>query len=112
MVACRYGISRNQLDISLVSYRVEHSKRNSICTRALVLFSISLLLNVFETKITLNLVDLKPSTTFFKVCYCAIRRSEFVEEISHLTVTPRGLNGIAIAKVMSMLFLKAFIITF
>ena len=101
-----------------MSYRVEHSKRNSICTRTHVLFSISLLLNVFETKITLNLVDLKPSTnfhyaqTFFKVCYCAIRRSEFVEEISHLTVTPRGLNGIAIAKVMSMLFLKAFIITF
>ena len=41
MVACRYGIfySRVQLDISLVSYRVKHSKRNSIST-AHVLFSI------------------------------------------------------------------------
>ena len=35
-------LSRVQLDISLVSYRrVKHSKRNSISTRAHVLFSIS-----------------------------------------------------------------------
>ena len=32
--------SRVQLDISLVSYRVKHSKRNSLSMRAQVLFSI------------------------------------------------------------------------
>ena len=35
--------SRVQLDISLVSYQVKHSKRNSISMRAHVLFSISML---------------------------------------------------------------------
>ena len=41
-------LSRVQLDISLVSYGVKHSKRNSIFTCAHVLFSISHLL-IYET---------------------------------------------------------------
>ena len=45
MVAWRYEISlRVTFDISLVRYRVEHSKRNSISPSALVLFSMYLML--------------------------------------------------------------------